>query len=174
MSFTTKVEQVPNHSRPWLVGKFGLDGAISIALDQSLFASNSDQWPDDVLPSGLIVAAIIGPGAPEYGPWVPDATNGQQFAAGVLLNPVELDRTGSGMTGYPEPDGINRSSGAMLRFGTLVYEEMERINPDLSEAPLPLWASPAAAQAIIPSTAQDVRFGGLGGLAFIRRSQLSN
>lgn len=170
MDLTTTVDQLGARSRPWLAGKYGIDSAISIALDESLFAANSDDWPDDVLPAGLIVAAIIGGATPEYGPWTPDATNGQQYAAGVLLNPVTLNRSLSGLDSFPPTSGINRSSAAMLRAGTLVYEDLAAINPALEDpavCEVPLWASPAV-------TASNPRVVGLGNFTFIRRSHLSN
>lgn len=81
---------VVGEDRTWCATRLGWDQNRSITLDVSEFteAANVD---GTVIYSGIVLAKITASGL--YGPYDPDAVNGQETAAGFLFSSVQLDNT---------------------------------------------------------------------------------
>lgn len=153
MDLNTTTETVTGAKRRWLIGQ--VHTSISIALNPALFTEGDERWPDDVIPDGTLIAQKTGTTRPEYGPWEHTATDGRSMVTGILLNPVRLSRVANPWGLGPVTSsgaGTNQTTGTMMTgIGTVVWGELLALNPEIADAPAPIWQGPAAKYGLLPN-----------------------
>lgn len=155
MDLTTQTETFTGEKRRWLIGGFGTDRLQSVALNPDLFPTSDPRFADDVVPSGTMVGfRTDSVNAIECGAWDHAATNGLQYAVGVVFSTTKIARGQNGSGGFPissTGSGVNQTSVAVQRIGDVEWYKLLELNPGLADSPEPLWKGPGVMYVYLPN-----------------------
>jgi hypothetical protein len=108
--FSVKTTTTSDADHRWLRSKHGVDNAVPVTIGRDLLKAGVHYDSNGLVPAGLPLGKLTGQAS--YGPFDSEATDGRQFLAGFLLEPVQLEADFTGVTSV-------QLSGAMLVHGII-------------------------------------------------------
>jgi len=105
-----KTTQTGGGDYRWLRSKLGRDHAIPCSIQRSTLTAGTHYDANGVIPAGLPLGKLTGQDL--YAPYDPAHSDGTEYLAGFLLEPIQLEYDFSGVTSVIV-------SGALLVIGVI-------------------------------------------------------